>query len=320
VETLGYIHFFSWETRVSIELPVGFEEEAEDPDTNSAIYTDGLDEPEDSDKIAARVLTKMTAVPPGSTDAYRAIAKESEGISSRSVESREEIVVDGAPAIRQILRYREEELGIEVFRHETFAQLADVVFSITCLAPADQSGEYRPAFDHGSDTARFILLPASEATVSLAHGGLRISALLPETWELSEVADNHLRFFGSAHPEHDGYRSTFSIKLGEPGGFGAEWFQAFSDASLSNLRKDFPGFELRSIERFTLSSLVDVQAVWYSWESESGHAFTQLQALGLMDRYHLYLINAATLSRLSEKYLPIFDDVLRSLRMLPSLP
>lgn len=154
MESPPRIHFFSWETRVSIELPVGFEEQVEDPETHSAIYGDDLDD----DEPGARVMTKMTAVPPGTADAFRMIAGESAGIASRAVASREEIVIDGVPAIRQVLRYRDGELGIDVLRHETFAQLADVVFSITCLAPADRSTEYRPAFDHASDTARFILL------------------------------------------------------------------------------------------------------------------------------------------------------------------
>ncbi|MDZ7795235.1 MAG: hypothetical protein U5P10_16565 [Spirochaetia bacterium] len=45
MEATKYIHFFSWATRVSIELPVGFEEKIEDQDTNSAIYANDLDEP-----------------------------------------------------------------------------------------------------------------------------------------------------------------------------------------------------------------------------------------------------------------------------------
>ncbi|MFO7848463.1 MAG: hypothetical protein R6V67_00760, partial [Spirochaetia bacterium] len=73
-----------------------------------------------------------------------------------------------------------------------------------------------------------------------------------------------------------------------------------------------------SAQRFTLSSFVDVHALWYTHKSESGLEFAQLQALCLMDRYHLYLINAAVLLPLAEDYLPVFDDILRSLRMLPS--
>lgn len=161
------IHFFSWETRVSIELPIGFEEQMEDPQTNSVIYADepeALDDSDESGDIAARVMTGMTAVPEGSPDAYRTIAEESAGLGFRTVEHREELVIDGAPAIRHILSYCDDQLKVDVLRHETFAQLANVVFAIICLAPASRSAEYRPAFDHATDTARFILLPTSGVT------------------------------------------------------------------------------------------------------------------------------------------------------------
>ena len=83
MEVSPYIHFFSWATRVSIELPVGFEEQLEDPDSNSAVYADDLD---DEDEPGARVMTKMTAVPVESSDAYRSLAAASAEIDSRSVE------------------------------------------------------------------------------------------------------------------------------------------------------------------------------------------------------------------------------------------
>ncbi|MFO7729778.1 MAG: hypothetical protein R6V86_03335 [Spirochaetia bacterium] len=316
METTKYIHFFSWATRVSIELPVGFEEQIEDPDSNSAIYADDLDGPDEHGEPGARVMTKMTAVPQESTEAYRAMAEASAVLESREVENREEIMVNGAPAIRQTLSYRDDDLGVDVFRHETFAQLANVVFSITCLAPADRLADYRAAFDHAAETARFILLP--ETSVGYAHEGLRISALLPEGWSVSELSDKHIRFYGPVHGEYDDYQPTFSISLGEPEGFGEEWFDNFCAASRASLERKMPGFELRSVERFTLSSFVDVHALWYTHESDPGLEFAQLQALCLMDRYHLYLINAATLLPLTDEYLPVFDNILHSLRMLPA--
>lgn len=153
---------------------------------------------------------------------------------------------------------------------------------------------------------------------SVAHAGTRISALVPTPWEMSEVVDHHVRFFAPPAAQYDNHRSTFSISLGEPEGFGPDGFQEFCDASRARLEASLPDFSLRSVERFTLSSFVDIHAVWYSCGSDTGHAFAQLQALGLMDRYHLYLINAATLLPLADEYLPIFDTILHSLRMLPS--
>ncbi|MEX2443049.1 MAG: hypothetical protein WD492_05565 [Alkalispirochaeta sp.] len=95
-------------------------------------------------------------------------------------------------------------------------------------------------------------------------------------------------------------------------------FQDFCTASVATLQQELAEFELRAVERFTLSSFVDVHAAWYSYRSESGLEFGQLQALGMMDRYNLYLINAATLLALADAYLPVFDEILCSPRMLPS--
>ncbi|MFP4491889.1 MAG: hypothetical protein ACLFNZ_10465 [Spirochaetaceae bacterium] len=134
-----------------------------------------------------------------------------------------------------------------------------------------------------------------ENPASFAHGGVRISALVPETWAVTEAAANHLRFIAPPHPAHQEHPSTFSIRLGEPEGFSPEDFQDFCDTSQANLKEKLPGFELRTVDRFTLSSFVEVHAIWYNSMAESGLAFAQMQALGLLDRYNMYLINAATL-------------------------
>jgi hypothetical protein len=316
METPERIHFFSWETRVSIELPVGFEEQFEDPDTNSAVYADDLDEADEDDQPGARVMTRMSALPEGTEEAHLSMAEASARVGARSVEKREELAVDGFPAIRQTLTYRDDDLEIDVFRHETFIQVANVLFSITCLAPAVKREDYQAAFDYASETARCILLPEHSGTFT--HEMLRISAVVPDTWSVSEIAENHVRFFSPPQEQYDNHRSTFSISRGEPEGFGEQWFQDFCEASLAALARGLSEFELRSVERFTLSSFVDIHAVWYSYTSESGLPFVQLQVLGLMDRYNLYLINAATLQPLAETTAPVFDAILRSLRMLPT--
>lgn len=150
-----HIHFFSWATLVSLELPIGFEEAGEDPDANSAVYADDLDE---DDPVGGRVLAKATAVPVGEDDAFRKLASESAGMPDRTVSAKEETVIDHLPALTQVLRYRQDDIELDVVRHETWAQAGNIVFSITGLAPADRADEYLPAFEHASATARFILL------------------------------------------------------------------------------------------------------------------------------------------------------------------
>jgi len=322
MEELTHIHFFSWETRVSIELPVGFEEQVEDHDTNTAIYADDLD---DDHELGARVMTRMTAVSPGTIDAYRSIAAASVQIGPRTVEYTEECAVDGAPAIRQILRYHDEDAGIDVVRHETHAQLADVVFSVIGLAPSDASTDYLAAFDHASRSARIVLLPSDgeipesgpDRPASFAHAGVRISATIPESWTVDEPAEHTIRFFAPVDASHHDSVPSLSVTLGEPEGFGPDGFDDFCEASVERLEKVTPHFALRAVERYALSSFVDVHAVWYAAAWDSTRELVQLQALGLLDRYHLYLVNAAAPLALAERYAPVFDAMLRSLRVLP---
>lgn len=149
------IHHFSWATKVSLELPLGFEEESEDAAANMAIYADDLD---DDDPVGGRVMVKATAVPGQGDEAWRALADQMASMPGRTVTSRSETEIDGLPAATVVLRYHDDDAEMEVVRHETVAQAADVLFTITGLAPAERSDHYLPAYDHAAATARFVLL------------------------------------------------------------------------------------------------------------------------------------------------------------------
>lgn len=155
VTTPERIHFFSWYTKVSLELPVGFEEVDEVGEVNAAMYADDLDE---DDPLGGRVLVRATAVPEGDTTAWRQQAEASAGIDDRRLEWRRDLEVDGLDTCLQLLRYTQDDLDVEVVRLEAYAQAADIVFSITGLAPADREDEYLPAYEHAVATARFVLL------------------------------------------------------------------------------------------------------------------------------------------------------------------
>lgn len=152
---------------------------------------------------------------------------------------------------------------------------------------------------------------------SFAHQGLLVSLLVPDDWEVEEVSPVQVRFYGPEQPELDGYRPTWSIVKGEPEGVGDAWFDEFSVRSLRQLETTYEGFELLRTERFTLSSLAPVNATWYRWAPEPGLSSSQVQALIPVDAYTMYLVNAATRTPIADAWLPLFDQVLHSLRILP---
>ncbi|TVR04778.1 MAG: hypothetical protein EA403_04415 [Spirochaetaceae bacterium] len=150
-----HIHWFSWNTRISLELPIGFEEEQEDAESATAIYAD---DPDDDGNPIARVMARTVALPTGAPDdSFRRLAHEAASMDGHTVIASHELEIDGMPAVRQLLRQYYEES--EVIRHETYAQAANLVFTIIALTSADRQDDYLSAFDHAADTARFILLP-----------------------------------------------------------------------------------------------------------------------------------------------------------------
>jgi len=154
-------------------------------------------------------------------------------------------------------------------------------------------------------------------TASFAHEGLGLSILVPEHWEAEELAANQVRFHGPEQAQVDHYRPTLSIVVGEPEGYGTGWFDAFCEQAGERLRNSYTNFVLHRSERYTLSSLVPVNATWFDWEPEPGLHMSQLQALVPVGATRLYLINAATRSECAETFLPVFDAIVRSLRVLP---
>jgi hypothetical protein len=309
-----YIHWFSRLNRISLELPFRFEEDGEDVENRCVTYREASDEREGPGTV---IMTKMTGVPVDSTGAYLTLAKESAQIPGDATATRREIIVDGVPAIDQEQEYRDDRTEITVLRRELFAQIGNLVFSITALVPRDRADDLRPALDHAFRSARFILLPAANQYAgSYAHEDTQISIVVPENWEAQEVEKQHIRFFGPPHPDHNDYRPTFSVSLGKPGGFGDAWLEGFLEETRGNIVSSYREFSMIAVDRFPLSSLVEAHVMSYRWEPEPGLAFTQIQALILVDMFRMYLINGATLEPLADAWMPVFDEMLKSLRVL----
>lgn len=152
---------------------------------------------------------------------------------------------------------------------------------------------------------------------SFAHPGLLLSLLVPDDWAAEQVAPNQLRFYAPAVAELDDYQPTMSFTVGEPEGTGTAWFDEFVARSRNQLESGYEGFRLLGEDRFTNSSLADVAVTTYEWTPQPGMTFAQLQALIAVDASRMYLVNAATRVELADRYLPVFDQVLRDLRILP---
>jgi hypothetical protein len=149
------VHAFSWSTRVSLELPPGFEPVVADATTNSATYMNLVA----AGQVGVRIVTRAMATSPGVDGAYRDMALDSAAQPGRrTIDARYETQVDGYPAVRLLLRCRDEATGFVTFRHETYAQVGNIVFTIVATVPAGAPDGYLEVFEHASRTARFVLL------------------------------------------------------------------------------------------------------------------------------------------------------------------
>ncbi|MFP4509980.1 MAG: hypothetical protein ACLFNQ_07595 [Spirochaetaceae bacterium] len=312
-----YIHHFSWTTRVSLELPIGFEEESVDPNTGSVIYANDLD---DDDEPGARVLVKATAIPPDVENAHLQMLEQSANLVGGTRVSPEHLEIDGFPAAIQQVKYHQEEIVADVVRTECCAQAETLLFSVVCIAFAEDADRYRAAFDHALRTMRFVL--DGEPGIDLL-----VSIRVPDSWEVSSidgVADEGrdpavigIRYFAPPVENLDGYRPTLSVTCGEPDGFGEEWFAEFTAQRLANVEEQYQGFRLLRRDRYMLSSMCDVDALWFEWEAEPGMRFTQVQALLQVDRYRMYVLNAASRSECAPGVVERFENALQTLRVLP---
>lgn len=163
-------------------------------------------------------------------------------------------------------------------------------------------------------------MTAIELDASFDHAGLQLSVLVPADWEAEELADNKVRFFAPPEPTLDDYRPTMSFIHGQPEGFGDDWFARFAKQSVERLAGTYEGFELIGTEQYMLSSLAPVHVTRYRWEPEPGMDFSQIQALVPVDAFRMYLVNAATRHPLEQRDLPVFEAVVRSMRVLSTPP
>jgi hypothetical protein len=160
-------------------------------------------------------------------------------------------------------------------------------------------------------------MPNDRLTASYAHEGIGLSLLLPDDWRAEELDPTGVRFHGPSRTLDAGHHPTMSVRVGEPGGHGPEWFNRFCEQALARLKDRYAGFALRSHERVALSSLVPVDATWYEWDASPTLRTAQLQALIPVDMSRLVLINAATRHEDADADLPVIDAIVRSIRVLP---
>jgi hypothetical protein len=143
----GVVHFFSYVTGVSLELPVGFEFVGEDD--ASASYADRADDGPITDAtpvVRMRVVGEIEE--DGGVDAVRGLADGFDSAQRETI-TRREREIDECPAITVVSRDAGRVL------HQTAVVADGRLLSIIGAAPSD---DLLPVFDAAVDSIRFIAL------------------------------------------------------------------------------------------------------------------------------------------------------------------
>jgi hypothetical protein len=143
----GLVHFFSYVTGVSLELPVGFEFDGEDD--VSASYADRVDdEPVTSATPVVRVRVVGQIEGDAGPAAVRGLA-DGFGGADRETVGRRDRAVDGSRAVTVVSRDSGRVL------HQTAIAADDRLLSVIASAPTD---ELLPVYDAAIDSIRIIAL------------------------------------------------------------------------------------------------------------------------------------------------------------------
>lgn len=150
---------------------------------------------------------------------------------------------------------------------------------------------------------------------------LMVSIVVPEAWSGTQVDDSKFRLFGlpeSGFEEYfDEYRVSLSYERRKPDSSGQDWFKQLVAKNNATMAEDYNEYKLLEESFYDIGSYKTYKK-HYSWrEEQTGLQLVQLQALLVGSPYALYVVNAAVLEPLAEQYMPIFDSILNSTRIIP---
>lgn len=152
--------------------------------------------------------------------------------------------------------------------------------------------------------------------VSLTAWNLRLSLRIPE--ESGVEGDAQMLRLRLPIGGTDLRDPTFAIRAGEPAETGEAWFADFRNVAVARMTSVVDGFELIGRDDFVLSSFLDVTAVRYRRHLPGGEVVAQLQAYLWANSYEMFVVDAATARGTEKTVLPVFDTILRSVRLLPA--
>jgi hypothetical protein len=152
------IHFYSHRTRVSLELPVGWQEQ--ETGERYAIYALGGDRAQQRGlEHPPKFVVKVVDVPVPTPDAYRELAQNLVSLPAQNLEIifHSDRKVDGFDGVVDVFTYYEEAVDSLVTQYQVFAQVGQVVFSLTGMVQETHKAAYLDVFEAAVGSVRFMV-------------------------------------------------------------------------------------------------------------------------------------------------------------------
>lgn len=149
-----HIHFFSYETKVSLELPSDWQVESE----AEGVVTYILEGPE---SITPHFIVKTIGLPYSKPSAYQELAQTLLSLPRTDFVLLSHVLneVDNQPAVTDVFTYSELEVEARLLHYQVVVQVERVMFSITGIGLEAQAQELLPLFAAAVESVRFV--PAS---------------------------------------------------------------------------------------------------------------------------------------------------------------
>jgi hypothetical protein len=148
---------------------------------------------------------------------------------------------------------------------------------------------------------------------SLTSIDLLLTLRAPVGWDIDVVDELRFRVVRNA-ADAGGYRASVGFVLGEPEEPGAEWFARFCAALAAEVAGSA---DLIDTAEFVIGGSAKVFAVRTRQPSAGAPATSELFAYAWANSNRMYGVDASTLREHEERDLPVFDQILRSIRVLP---
>lgn len=152
--------------------------------------------------------------------------------------------------------------------------------------------------------------------ISYFNEPLRVSLLVPDSWEVQQVKHNQFQIVAPAVPQFDGYCPRISYTRTIPEADSLDWFERTIRNSEATIAQIYSEYQQLKEERFWVGEhRAYLRAIQWCYEGTDIY-LVNFQGLIWAETIAAYIIKAETLKEFAETDLPMFEAIAKSTRII----